>query len=140
MATAKNRPKRTPIGTRSILKAPERKGFKRRFVNDEPGRIQAFLDAGYVIVDQETQMGDKNVGQASQVGSVAQKPVGGGMNAVLMEIPEDYYREDQAAKETRIKDLEQGMLNDAEGNSPDKKNLYGEGVKIKSNRPTIQAE
>jgi hypothetical protein len=140
MATAKNRPKRTPIGTRSVLKSEENKGFKRRFVNDEPGRIQEFLDAGYKVVDVKTQMGDDNVGQASQVGSVAQKPVGGGMNAVLMEIPEDYYAEDQAAKETRIKELEEGMLNDQNGQTPNSNNLYGEGVKIKPNRPTVQTE
>jgi hypothetical protein len=132
--------KRAPIGTRSILTAPEKRNFKRRFVNDEPGRIQAFLDAGYRIVDEETQMGDENVGQASQVGSVAHKPVGGGMNAVLMEIKDDWYQEDQDAKEAQLKEKEQGVLNDEDGNSPDQNHVYGEGVTIKTNRPKVQSQ
>ena len=132
--------KRTPIGTRAVLSAPEKKDFKRRFVNDEPGRIQAFLDAGYRIVDEKTQMGDENVGQASQVGSVANKPVGGGMNAVLMEIKDDWYQEDQDAKEAHLQEKEQGLLNDEHGSSPDRNHVYGEGVTIKTNRPKVQSQ
>ena len=36
------RPVRVPIGTRNVLTAPQRPGFVRRFVNDEPGRISQF--------------------------------------------------------------------------------------------------
>lgn len=146
MSRAANRPtrnsKRTPVGTRNVLVAEDKPGVKRRFVNDEPGRIQMFLDAGYKIVDEKTQMGDNNVGQASQVGSVARKPVGGGKNAVLMEINREWYREDQAAKEAQLKEKEQGLLLDQNGQKPDPKLVYGEGIGIKSNRsmPTIQSE
>lgn len=144
---AQNRPnrksaKRSPIGTRNVLVAEEKEGYKRRFVNDEPGRIQMFLDAGYRIVDEKTRMGDDNVGQASQVGSVAHKPVGGGMNAVLMEIDEEWYREDQDRKEAHLKEREQGLLLDQNGQKPNQDLVYGDGINIRSNRnmPTIQSE
>lgn len=147
MSRANNRPdrskaKRTPVGRRNVLVADENPGYKRRWVNDEPGRIQMFEEAGYRIVEGQNQSGQKNVGQASQVGSVARKPVGGGTNAVLMEISDDWYKEDQAAKEAQLKEKEQGLLNDEKGQKPDQSNLYGEGLKIRTNRemPTIQAE
>ena len=139
MAKAKNRPNRKPIGHRDVLKAEQADGFKRRFVNDDPGRVQMFLDAGYRIVDQQTQMGTDDVGQASQVGSVAHKPVGAGKNAVLMEIRDDWYTEDQHAKEERIKKTEQGILEDEQG-VDQSSGLYGEGVSIKSNRPRVQVD
>lgn len=143
MSKAANRPdrsqkKRTPIGTRNVLTAPERDGYKRRFVNDKDNSIQRYLDAGYTIVE-NTSIGEDSANEASQLGSAARKPVGGGMNAVLMEIRKDWYQEDQDAKEARLKQNEQGLLNDQNGNSPDMTNLYGEGVKIQSNRPIIQA-
>lgn len=139
MTKPRNRPTRKPIGHRDVLKADEKKGFTRRFVNDEPGRIQMFLDAGYRIVDEQTSMGTQDVGQASQVGSVAQKPVGGGKTAILMEIKNDWYIEDQLAKEERIKKTEQGILNDENG-VDQSRGLYGEGVSIKHNRPSVQVE
>ena len=145
MATPNNRPnraakRRTPIGRRNVLKAEEREGYKRRFVNDTDGRVQTFLEAGYTIVSDGTQTGDANVGDASRLGSNSGKPVGGGTNAVLMEIKEDWYKEDQDAKQAHIKDKEAGLLNDETGRAPNQENLYGEGVNIKSNRPKIQAD
>lgn len=139
MSRPRNRPNRKPIGHRDVLKAEENKGFKRRFVNDEPGRIQMFLDAGYRIVDEHTSMGTEDVGQASQVGSVAHKPVGGGKSAILMEIKEDWYIEDQLAKEERIQETERSILHDEDGIDRSK-GLYGEGVSIKKNRPRIQVD
>lgn len=145
MTRADNRPdrserKRVPVGSRDVLNAPEREGYKRRFVNDEDGRIQAFLDAGYTIVEGKTQMGDKSAGDASQLGSVARKPVGGGTNAVLMEIKQDWFKEDQDAKEARLKEKEQGLLLDQNGRQPEQANLYGEGISIKHARPAVQSE
>ena len=142
MSKPSNRPsrenQRTPVGQRAILSAPEKEGFKRRFVNDENGRIEQFEAAGYKIVDEKTQMGDKNVGQASQVGSVARKPVGGGTDAVLMEIKEDFYNEDQEAKEARIMEAEQNVLKEGAENSGASRHTYGDGVKIGLNRQAGQ--
>lgn len=134
--------KRTPVGRRNVLTAPEKKGFKRRYVNiDDSARINMFQEAGWKIVDEKTQMGDENVGQASQVGSTAHKPVGGGTNAVLMEIKDEWYAEDQAAKEAQLKEKEQGMLQDENGNAPDPNKTYG-GLKVNhgSKTPMVQIE
>jgi hypothetical protein len=145
MSKVENRPnrnvnRRTPVGRRNILSAVENPGFTRRFVNDELGRVQTFLDAGYRIVNDGSQAGDENVGQASRLGSNSGKPVGGGTQAILMEIPNEYYQEDQAAKQQNIKEKEAGLLNDESGRLPNQDNLYGDGIQIKSNRPRIQAE
>lgn len=141
----KKKNNRKPIGRRNVLTAPKKPGYSRRFVNaDDKSRIQMFLDAGYTIVNdnksQKTQVGDEDTGNPQLLGSVAGKPVGGGIDAVLMEIPEDWYNEDQAAKETQIKQKEQGLLNDENGQIPDQKNLYGEGVNINANRPSIRSD
>ena len=142
MAQAKNRPDRTkgkriPVGTQSKLTADNRPGFKRRFVNDEDGRVDMFLRAGYEIVNDVDTIGQPRVGDASNTGSRPYKSVGGGMNAVLMEIPEEFYNEDQAAKERRIADKSEGLLAGENGEKLDDNLTYGDGIKIKTNRPVI---
>jgi len=96
------RPIRIPLGTRNVLTAPKREGYVRRFVNDEKDRIQQFEDAGYTIVRDEVQIGDPKAGNETQVGSITNKAVGNGTRAVLMEIKEEWYEEDQKAKQERI--------------------------------------
>ena len=123
---AKNRPQRTPVGRRNVLTAEQRKGYVRRWVNDVDGRIQMFEEAGYEAVTTPTQVGDEIAGSASQVGSVVRKPVGGGVTAVLMEIPKEFYSEDQAAKEAHLKAKEGGLLEEVQGEG-----FYGEGVTVK---------
>lgn len=126
MSRAKNRPKRTPVGQRNILTTDQRPGYVRRWVNDVDGRLAMFEEAGYEAVRTPTQVGDPAAGNASQVGSVVRKPVGGGVDAVLMEIPVEYYDEDQAAKEQHLKAGEGGLLGEAKGAG-----YYGEGVRVK---------
>lgn len=140
------RPTRTPIGQRDVLTVPEHlkeKGFSYRFFNDDDhgDRIRRAKAAGWEVVNEKAQVGDENVGQASQFG-VAGKPVGGGKKAVLMKIPSEWYIEDQAAKEAQIKQNLQGLNRDENGQLPDQTNLYGEGIKISSNRsmPVIQED
>lgn len=103
------RPKRVPLGTRNVLTAPKRKGYVRRFVNDEADRIAQFEAAGYEVVREATEVGDPKAGKASQVGSVVRPPVGDGKNAVLMEIKEEYYNEDQDAKQRQVDEGERDM-------------------------------
>jgi hypothetical protein len=130
-----NRPTRTPIGTRNKLTAPPREGYVRRFVNDVDGRIQMFEDAGYEAVRAPTQVGDPMAGDSSQLGSVVRKPVGGGVDAVLMEIPKEWYDEDQLAKEHRLKEKEKALLSEAKGEGFD-----GKGVTIQRSRPEVHIE
>lgn len=109
------RPVRVPLGTRNVLTASKRKGFVRRFVNDEPGRVKQYEAAGYSVVTEATPVGDPKVGKGNPVGSAVNIPVGDGKKAVLMEIKEEWYAEDQKAKQDKILMSENDMkrkLND----------------------------
>jgi hypothetical protein len=117
-------PKRVPVGARNKLTADQREGFVRRWVNETPGRVGMFEAAGYKVVDDPTKVGDPIAAGATQLGSVVRKPVGGGVDAVLMEIPSEFYREDQEAKEQALKQKEQSLLSEA------KEGFYGEGLKV----------
>lgn len=137
MPRTSNRPKRTPIAKRNVLTVKDRDpAFNYRWVNDEDGRVQMFEEAGYTAVKEPTEVGDPRAGDASQLGSVSRKPVGGGKSAVLMKIPKEFYEEDQAAKEARIAEKEKSLLQEADGEG-----FYGEGLKIKQGaRGRVQIE
>lgn len=104
-----NRPKRTPLGMRNVLTAEARPGYVRRWVNDVDDRLERAKAAGYAPVLTPTQVGDPRAGADSQMGSLVAKQVGGGTRAVLMEIPDEYYREDQEAKQARVNRTEEGL-------------------------------
>lgn len=126
MSEPRNRPKRTPIHQRNVLTVGnKREGHRQRWVNDVDGRVAMFEEAGYTIVQRPTEVGDKQAGASAQVDRVVRKPVGGGVSAVLMEIPDEFYREDQMAKEAKIKDSERSLLNEAKDGE-----FYGDGIKI----------
>jgi len=113
---AEGQPKRIPVGQRDVLTAPKNPGYVRRFVNAEPGRIERFQAAGYRIVEDEP-IGDPALGAGTPIGSSANKHVGGGQRAVLMEIQEDWYNEDQLAKAAKIKALEDTIQSDVDQES-----------------------
>lgn len=101
---ATNRPERKPLHRRRILDAKPRPGFVRRWVNEEIGAVEAYEEAGYsLVVEEGADTSDKRAQDASKMGSVIRRVVNKDPNAstktaVLMEIPEEFYREDQAAK------------------------------------------
>ena len=108
------RKERVPVGQRNRLTAPRRPGFKRRFVNIQPGRIEMFEGAGYQTVTDQTydpdnpgvvKIANRTVG-ATPLGSAVVEEVGGGQQAVLMEIREDHYNEDQAKKARILDEME----------------------------------
>lgn len=126
MSDPKNRPKRTPLGERNLLTVGnKRQGFRQRWINDVDDRIARAEAAGYTAVMRPTQVGDPKAGAATQVGDIVRRPVGGGITAVLMEIPDEYYQEDQAAKEAKVKDTERSLLSEAKEGE-----FYGEGVRV----------
>lgn len=104
-----NRPKRTPLGMRNVLAADQRDGFVRRWVNDVDGRIERAKEAGYAPVLKPADAADPRAGASSQVGSAVDKNVGGGVRAVLMEIPREFYEEDKAAKQAIVDRSEAGL-------------------------------
>ena len=116
--TASAKPKRTPVsGARDILNFNEKKdGYVYRWVNDKDNRIQRFLEAGYTFVGQDADnrgqliSGDKSINNSSGVVSgVITKSVGKGDTSYLMAISEEYYEEDQSAKQTQIDKVESAL-------------------------------
>lgn len=103
------RKSRKPINSKNLLRAEQRPGFVRRYVNDVDTRIQMFLEAGYEPVKGQDNINDYRAQDGSQLGSVVRKPVGGGVTAVLMEIPEEFYKEDQISKQAEVDAHEQAI-------------------------------
>lgn len=111
---AQGRPKRIPIGTRNVLTYPPIPGYVTRVVNDVEDRIQRFKEAGYEVVQrEEVGLGDPACGVSGSTGSEVSKPVGAGRRGVLMKIKEEYYKEDQAAKQAQVDAGEEGLWRQA---------------------------
>jgi hypothetical protein len=90
---------RKPFGAQTQkLTYPSRPGFHRHWFNDTPGRIAKALEAGYKHVQ------DRDGRNVARVVGVSQ--AGGGQTAFLMEIPEQYWREDQAIKDRARDELD----------------------------------
>lgn len=96
---ASARPVRRPVGTMAKLvvhgKDPN---FEYRFVNDEPGRIAMFKQAGWQLCkNDEVDTGTFRAEEASELGSLAYSIVDGGtgMKAYVMRIHKDEYEEIQ---------------------------------------------
>ncbi len=100
--------KRVPLGARNILTAGARPGYRRRFVNDVGDRVAMFKDAGWKPVLKES-VGDDRAGKATSMGSSVNPSVGGGQRAILMEIPEELYLEDEKVKQDKIDQVEKEM-------------------------------
>lgn len=107
----KGRVTRTPIGVRNVLTVRGTDpNYVYRVVNDEPGRIDQFKEAGYEeCLASEVTVGDKRVNATTPLGSVAQVSVGGGTKAVVMRIRKDWYEEDQQAKQRQVDATESEM-------------------------------
>lgn len=99
---------RVPVTERNILSVKGKEpGYHYRIVNDSGDRIQQLQDAGYEFVDASTvQVGDKRINSTSPEGTHAQVSVGGGVKAYVMRIKQEWYDEDQAAKQARVNQLE----------------------------------
>ena len=116
--------KRVPLSgaDRNVLTVQKKEpGFVYRFVNNVEDRIQRFMDAGYepVTHQQAGQVGDTRVDTSQGTSSIVEKGVGGGKKAILMRIPEEFYKEDQKAKQDMVDTLEASMKREA------KKDRYG---------------
>lgn len=108
---AKNRPKRTPLHRRRLLEAKKRPGYNRRWINEEIGAVEAYKEASWMPVEGEEDASDNRAQKESQLGSVVRRVVNRDPNAsaktaILMEIPEDLYNEDQAEKQKQVDKIE----------------------------------
>lgn len=114
---AKEAPKRVerkPIHSRSLLEVHERPGFHRRWVLDVAGRIQMFKEAGYTFVKNEEDTNTDQVQDPSTMDSSCIRRVGNkalpeheGRYAYLMEIPLEWWEEDQEAKAAKAVQIEE---------------------------------
>jgi len=121
--TAAKARKRVPLGSRNVLTAPQRPGYKRRFVNDTKDRIQQFQEAGYSIVEGQVPVGDPKIGRPGQLGNVVSSQ-GDGQRKVLMEIPIEHYNEDYMAQQAKIEQTEREIRRNQE--TPGKDGLTGQ--------------
>lgn len=103
----RKRPVRGTAGRRDVLTVEGKDdNFVYRIVNDTPGRVADMRSRGYELADGDESF-SSTLDEASTVGSVKSKHVGGGVNAVLMRIPKEWYAEDQAMKQEHIDRIEQ---------------------------------
>lgn len=107
---APSKQKRVPMHVRQPIQSAPRDGYVRRLVNDKPGRVDRFKLAGWTPVEDGTQVGDPLSTQATNVGAASAKQVGDGRWGVLMEIPEEIYKQDQADKHQKIDEDEESQL------------------------------
>lgn len=106
------RVRRTPIsGHRNILTVTGKEaGYEYRFVNDTGDRVESFKEDGWEVVpSKDVRIGDKRVGAPTTTGSAAEASVGQGQKAVLMRIKEEWYDDDQAAKQAHVQQTEEAM-------------------------------
>lgn len=124
----KDRPKRVPLHEqgRSVLTAPEKKGFVRRIVNDVGPRIAKFIKAGWNVVEEDINLGESVDGSNQAIGSGARKGVGKGVTGVLMEIPKELYDADQRAKQARITKDENALKRKIKSNDSGEDGVYGD--------------
>ena len=104
------RKERIPFGAaRQKLSVASKEGKVRRWVNDVGGRCQLAGDGGYEFVtDDDLKIGETSIGSGNQaLGSrvsriVGTQPDGSPLVAFLMEIDEEFYKEDQEEKQKKI--------------------------------------
>jgi hypothetical protein len=109
---ASARPHRVPVSSRNRIAVRNKEdGYDYRIVNDVEDRITRFQEGGWEIVpaDKAGPIGDKRVDNPTAPGSSSHISVGQGTKAVLMRIKSQYYKEDQAAKQAAIDELEGTM-------------------------------
>ena len=102
-------------GHRNVLTvAGKEAGYEYRFVNNTGDRVASFEDDGWEVVPAEAvRIGDKRVGSATPTGTAAEASVGQGQKSILMRIREDWFKEDQEAKQAHVNRTEEAMRDKA---------------------------
>ena len=109
------RVRRSPLSRKNILTVSGKEdGFVYRIANDTEDRVADLIEQGYEPVSSDkVQVGDKRVSSASPEGSVKRISVGGGQKGVVMRIREDWYKEDQKAKQEYVAETERATKQEA---------------------------
>lgn len=94
-------------GAHFKLHAPKREGYVRRFVNDKGNRLAELQEIGYTFVE-EAEIATH--GPGTRVNRLAGTHEGGApLKTYLMEIPEEWYREDMQDKDEALKEFDQAI-------------------------------
>ncbi len=135
--------KRIPVDTpHNPLQYPERAGYHRHIFNDKPGRLERALRGGYQFVtkDQMPDYIERPLSQKEEVDSrvswmVGQEDNGTPIRGYLMELPEEDYQADQAAREAQtLTVLKQTLRQDQSKEKPGGDELYPTGPGVKFGR------
>lgn len=112
---------RVPLGgARFKLSFPQRPGFARYWFNDRGGRIQDAIRAGYAHVEEE--IDERLVKVSRRVGT---QEDGSPMAGYLMEIRQEFYDEDKAAKLAVLDEIDAAIQGGApRGNTAEPDRYY----------------
>lgn len=128
------RRRRASVGGHALkLSAPARKGFVRRWFNDDGNRI---ADADALGYDYVTEAGVQSSDPGSRISRlVGTKANGEPLRAYLMETPNELYAEGVAEKEAHNRQIDEAIVagRDSTGQMPANAETYGQGS-IKSDR------
>lgn len=107
----KKRPKRVPLSKQKSLSTTQRHGYERRWVNIVEDRIDRFKLAGWspVVGKSNLNVDAKAHDSNYDSDSAVIRNVGAGRSdtkAMLMEIPDKFYQEDQLVKQNRVDEIE----------------------------------
>lgn len=107
---------RVPLGVaRSKLSVPGRPGYVRRWINDTEGRLANAEAGGYQFVsDQNLQVGQQDIDNVNRdLGARTSRVVDKttGQKAYLMEIKEEFNKEDQRAKIAKVEEVDRRIKN-----------------------------
>ncbi len=108
------RVKRKPVGQRQRLEIINREpGRVYRLIDSDQYRVEMFKDAGYRVEDINNHVYRSRLDQGGKSDNVLH--VGGGKTQVLVSIEQEYYDEDQAAKQAQIDAAEAAIKKPSEG-------------------------
>lgn len=109
---------------------PPRDGYHRHWINDEPGRVERALEAGYKhVIDPKTREPIKQPAGVAATGGVLLR--------YLMEIPQEWWDADQAALQKEVDEREAAYKVGADGHGTvgaDGRYIPAQGIKIQTNR------
>lgn len=132
--TETGRSRRIPMGVpQAKLGIAQKPGYVRRWVNDWPGRLLRAQQAGYEFVADATSK-DEDGRMKRHVGT---HPDGSPLFAYAMEIREEFYKEDQLAKEASLKEVDAAIRRgvpqgDQAGGFEGKSYVPSEGIKLET--------
>ena len=127
------KPVRTPVhGGKNLLTVEgQEAGFHYCWVNDY--NVPRFQKALYEFVTHAVVIGDRKIDAVSGIGAKHSIPVGNGVTAYLMRIPEEYYNADVQALNEKVDFSEAAMF---EHLNSKKDGTYGK-VEIQTQRRKI---